>query len=698
MRVASDVGGTFTDLVYVDIESDEAGHRILTVKTAKTDTTQPNFEDGVIRALDKAGVSADRIAFLAHGTTVVINALTERKGVVTGLITTRGFRDVLGIGRGNRPALFDFRYAKPRPFVPRYLRQVVTERIDYSGRVVTPLRLEEVPPIVEHFRAEGVEAVAICFLHAYANPDHEAAIANRVRELWPDVAVVASHQITREWREYERTNTTVLSGYVQPIATRYIDSLERKLLHRGFRGEAVIMQSNGGVDTLEAARTHPITMLESGPASGVLGAAALGGIIGEPNIIALDIGGTTAKCSLIEDGQIRINTDYHIERTRDYSGHPVMVPTVDIVEIGQGGGSIAWMDQDGRLNVGPQSAGALPGPAAYGRGGTEPTTTDANLVTRRIDPDYVLGGEIKADMNAVETAFAGIAERLDVTVEEAARGIIRVANNNMTNALKLVSLNRGLDPRDFTLVAFGGGGGLHASALASELGIPKVIVPVNSAVFSAWGMLHCDIRRDYVLTRLTTLEHAAAGAVADAFGELGARALAQGGAGAHEPGAGILFERFVDMRYHGQEHSVRVALVEEALDSAAIERVVERFHESHKREFSYTLDSPVEFVTYHLVAVSPIERPGLPTSARTGAAPDRAMRERRTVDYDVHGIHDAAIYERARLEPGMELMGPAVIEEPASTVVVFPGDRVSIDDHGNLYLELDDSRQGAADA
>ena len=352
------------------------------------------------------------------------------------------------------------------------------------------------------------------------------------------------------------------------------------------------------------------------------------------------------------------------------------------------------MDEDGRLNVGPQSAGALPGPAAYGRGGTEPTTTDANLVVRRIDPDYVLGGEIKADMESVRAAFAGIAERLGVTIEGAARGIIRVANNNMTNALKLVSVNRGFDPRDFTLVAFGGGGGLHASALASELGIPRVIIPVNCSVFSAWGMLHCDIRRDHVLTRLTTLERAAAGAVVDAFAELAERALAESSSGAHETETEILFERFVDMRYHGQEHSVRIALTEDGLGPAAIERIVERFHESHEREYSYTLDSPVEFVTYHLVAISPIDRPDLPAPHRTGAALHQAMRTRRMVDYDVHGVHSAEIFERSRLEPGMELHGPAVIEEPAATVVVFPGDRVCVDDHGNLHLELDESRQG----
>ena len=685
MRVASDVGGTFTDLVYYDLDKD--GGEVSVVKTAKIETTPPHYEEGVMGSLAKAGVAPKNIDFLAHGTTVVINALAERKGVTTGLITTRGFRDVLEIARGNRPALFNFRYAKPRPLVPRFLRREVTERMDYMGNVVTAVALDEVAAIVEDFRAEGVEAVAICFLHAYANPVHEEAVLAKVAELWPAVSVVASHQVTREWREYERTNTTVMSGYIHPIVVGYLDSLEKKLVAGGFRGTAVIMQSNGGVDTIDAAKSHAITMLESGPASGVLGAGVLGKMIGEPNIIALDIGGTTAKCSLIEDGQVRITTEYFIEKTRTYAGYPVMVPTVDIAEIGQGGGSIAWMDEDGRLNVGPQSAGAVPGPAAYGRGGSEPTTTDANLLVGRIDPDYFLGGEIKADMDAARRSFGTLSERLGMSVEETARGIIRIANNNMINALKLVSLNRGYDPRDFTLVAFGGGGAMHASALAAELNIPKVIVPVNCSVFSAWGMLMSDLRRDYVLTQLTTLNETNADKVAEAFAGMERQARADY-AGDKLGSKKIRFERFGDMRYQGQEHTVRVMFPSGKVGPKMMKKTAQTFHKSYEREYTYTLDNPVEVVTYHLVAIREIGKPSVPKLAKSGRPLDDALRGRRSVDYDVHGVHETSIYERSRLDPGMEIAGPAIIEEPDTTVVVFPSDRLTVDEYGNLYIHV----------
>ena len=692
MRVASDVGGTFTDLVYFEV--DAASGEVSAVRTAKTDTTPPDYEDGVMNSLKKAGVATGDIEFLAHGTTVVINALAERKGVTTGLITTRGFRDVLEIARGNRPALFNFRYAKPKPLVPRYLRREVTERMNYMGEVVTPLALDEIPAIVETFKEEGVEAVAICLLHAYANPDHEVAVFDRVRELWPEKAVVASHQVTREWREYERTNTTVLSAYIHPIAVRYLDNLERKLSADGFTGQAVIMQSNGGVDTIESARGSAITMLESGPASGVLGAGALGRIIDEPNIIALDIGGTTAKCSLIDDGRVRITTEYFIEKTREYAGYPIMVPTVDIVEIGQGGGSIAWMDEDGRLNVGPQSAGAVPGPAAYGRGGTEPTTTDANLLTGRIDPEYFLGGEIKADMGAARDVFERLAGPLAMSVAETARGIIRIANNNMINALKLVSLNRGYDPREFTLVAFGGGGGMHASALAAELNIPKVIVPVNCSVFSAWGMLMSDLRRDYVLTQLSTLDEEATPKVGEAFAGMEKRASADFAGSELGAAREIRFERFGDMRYQGQEHTVRVLFPAGEIDTKTIAKIVETFHKTYEREYTYTLENPVEIVTHHLVALREIGKPRVPTLERTGRTLDEARRGTRLVDYDLHGAHEAVIYERSLLEPGMELDGPAIVEEPDTTVVVFPNDRLSVDNYGNLHLHVGPTKMG----
>jgi N-methylhydantoinase A len=501
LRAATDVGGTFTDLVAFSTDPETGRQEIL---TAKADTTPPEFERGVLDVLEKSGIVTSEIGFLAHGTTLVINAITERKGVKTGLITTTGFRDSLEIARGNRPDYFNLHYEKPPPFVPRYLRREVPGRLTHDGREREPLDLADVPGIIEDFRADGVEAVAICLLHAYADPTHEQAVLDRVRELWPEATAVASHQITREWREYERTSTTVLSAYVQPVAERYLTRLATGVREAGFDGQLYIMQSNCGVDSVEKTKAIPITMVESGPASGFWGAAELGRLIGEPNVLALDIGGTTAKCSLIEGGHVKVISDYWIERSRLSAGYPIMVPVVDLVEIGNGGGSIAWVDDFGKLHVGPRSAGAVPGPAAYGRGGTAATTTDANLELGRINRDFFCGGEIAADMAAAGRALDEVAERLGVDRASAAQGVVRIANNNMINALKLISLNRGYDPRDFTLVAFGGGGGMHAVALAGELGIRKVVIPRAADVFSAWGMLMSDLRRAQIGSRVSS--------------------------------------------------------------------------------------------------------------------------------------------------------------------------------------------------
>jgi N-methylhydantoinase A len=433
IRAASDVGGTFTDLVYFDI--DEKTGTIRSIGTEKAHTTSPNFEEGVATAFEKANIALSDVDFFAHGTTVVINALTERKGAKTALITTEGFRDILEIARGNRPDFFNLKYRKPEPFVPRYLRREVPERMDYKGNILRPLEMGTLDAIVADFKADGVEAVAICLLHAYANPVHEIAIADRIQSLWPDVSVICSHQITREWREYERTNTAAVCAFVQPVTEKYLSNMEKKLEADRFDGSFYVMQSNGGIDTVTATKRTPISIIESGPASGVLGAAALGEALGIGNIIAFDIGGTTAKCSLIDNGQVAITSQYMIERSATSAGYPIMTPVVDIVEIGNGGGSIGWVDDHGKMHVGPKSAGAKPGPVAYGKGGTEPTTTDANLMLRRTNPDYFIGGEITADMEAVTAAFDRLGDELGIGADEAARGVIRIANNNMTNAL-----------------------------------------------------------------------------------------------------------------------------------------------------------------------------------------------------------------------------------------------------------------------
>ena len=684
IRVATDVGGTFTDLVCFETDHATGQSRVI---TAKSDTTPPNFEQGVLNVLAKGGVDPRSVDFLAHGTTVVINALTERKGVKVGLITTEGFRDTLEIARGNRPDFFNLHYEKPKPFVPRYLRRELPGRVSYKGAEMKPLDLSGLPAIVDDFRAEGVEAVAICFLHSYANTSHEQAALAEVQRLWPGVSAVSSHQITREWREYERSNTAVLSAYVQPTAERYLSRLNNGLREKGFDKSPYIMQSNCGVDSLESVSKIPITMVESGPASGFWGAAELGKLIGEPNVLALDIGGTTAKCSLIENGEIRIKTDYWIERDRTSAGYPIMVPVVDLVEIGNGGGSIAWVDDFGKLHVGPQSAGAVPGPAAYGRGGTKATTTDANLWLGRINKDYFCGGEIDADMKSAEAAIKAVAEKLGVDADEAARGIIRIANNNMVNALKLVSLNRGHDPRDFTLVAFGGGGGMHAVALAAELGVSKVVVPAGASVFSAWGMMMSDLRRDYFVTRLADLRTGAAAGIEAVFAESEEQAKAQFAAEGIEA-AKVKFLRYGKFRYQNQEHTTEVLVAGGAITDERLAGIEAAFHETYEREYTYRLDAPVEMVGIHLVASAEVGKLTMRKREATGAKAEAALKGHRDVDYALEGIHRAAIYDGARLEPGMTLQGPAIVEDSGSTVVVHPGNRVEVDGYGNIHIHL----------
>ena len=684
IRVATDVGGTFTDLLV--LESNEATGEAV-VRSAKADTTPGGYEEGVFDVMAKGGVAADEVDFLAHGTTVVINALTERTGVRVGLITTQGFRDTLEIARGNRPDFFNLHYQKPEPFVPRSLRRELPGRMDYHGREMQPLDLAPLPEIVADFRAEGVEAVAVCFIHAYANPAHEQVALAALERLWPEVSAISSHQITREWREYERTSTAVLSAYVQPVAERYLQRLDAGLAERDFGGGLYIMQSNCGVDSVETVSRIPITMVESGPASGVWGAAELGRLIGEPNVLALDIGGTTAKCSLIEDARVRIKTDYWIGRSRATAGYPIMVPVVDLVEIGNGGGSIAWVDDFGKLRVGPRSAGAMPGPAAYGRGGTEATTTDANLWLGRINRDYFCGGAVEADMDAVRKSIEAVGDRLGVDADEAARGIVRIANNNMVNALKLVSVNRGFDPRDFTLIAFGGGGAMHAVALAQELGVTKVVVPADASVFSAWGMMMSDLRRDDVVTLLVDLDADHADAIEAAFAETETRARDRFATEGVDAGA-VRLSRFGRFRYQNQEHTTEVPLGADPVTAERVAAIEADFHETYEREYTYRLDAPVEMVGFHVVARVEIGKLTMTRREVTGRALDEARKGSRPVDYALEGVREAAIYDGERLEPGMAFDGPAIVEDSGTTVVAHPGNRAEVDDFGNIRIHI----------
>ena len=679
MRVATDIGGTFTDLVCVDEHTGE-------LWSTKTSTTPARFEQGVLDALRKAGTDPASIGAFVHGTTIVINTLTERSGAVVGLLTTRGFRDVLEIGRGNRPDMYNFYYRKPAPFVPRHLRFEVSERVTYQGEEITPLAEDEVRAAVAALREAGVAAVAICFLHAYVDDAHERRCAAIVAEEWPEALVTTSSAITREWREYERTSTVVLNAYVQPRARQYLSGLREELRGAGLAGSLYVMQSNGGATSFADAERSPIQLIESGPVAGIYGAALLGRQLGITNIIGLDIGGTTAKCSLIDGGEVKVSTDYKIEWTRAHAGYPVKVPVVDIVEIGAGGGSIGWFDAAGALHVGPRSAGAVPGPACYGLGGEEPTITDANLIAGRIDPEYFLGGEIHLTPEAARTAIAPIAKQLGLGLQEAAVGMIRLVNANMVTALKLISVQRGYDPRDFTLVAFGGGGAMHAAALAEELQIGQVIIPVEPAVFSAWGMLMSDLRRDVIQTHIVRADRVGPEVVdsiwAGLENELKGFLSVEGFSGAD-----MQVGRRVEMRYVGQEHTVNLPFPSGTVDLATLDSVRTQFNQRHEHLYTYRLDAPIEFVTFHATVIAPVGKPQRPRIAGHGPeAP--ARRGRRPVHFDQWGVVDTPIYERSVLGAGACLDGPAIVEEPASTTVVLPGQKLRVDDWGNLLITI----------
>jgi N-methylhydantoinase A len=675
IRLAVDIGGTFTDVVAVDAGTGR-------VIRAKADTTPGHLEQGVLDALGRSGVPAPEVAALIHGTTVVINALTERRGVPTALVTTKGFRDVLEIGRANRPDLYNLAYAKPVPFAPRHLRFEVTERMSYQGEVLEPLSEADLAGIAGRLAGLGVQAVAVCLLHAWANPEHEQRAVKALAGRLPGVSVIGSHQVSRQWREYERSSTTVLSAYVQPVVSSYLGSLTRALRSAGVRGPLHVMRSNGGICSFERAAGTPISLLESGPVAGVTAAAELGRRLGARHVLALDIGGTTAKTSAVRDGQVRVDSLHHVGKTPVFAGYPVQAPTVEIIEIGAGGGSVAWADDAGGLHVGPRSAGAQPGPACYGRGGTEPTLTDANLVAGRIDPCYFLGGAMTLDEDAAARALATLGARLGADASEVARGVIRYAVAQMSHALRLVTLRRGYDPREFAFVAYGGAGPLHAALLARELGIARTIIPPGPGHFSAFGMLAGPLRADAVQTVVgplddTDLDAAFARAQDAATGELGAH--------------GAELTRYAELRYQGQEHTLEVAIPAGTDLSGAAGRAELRsaFDRRCLEAYAFRLDVPLEVVAVRVSAVAPM--PAVQWSggdeARGAGAADPASSSR-LVDLDIHGgVAQVPVIGRSELTGGGRLAGPCVVEEQAATTLVLPGQAAYCDEMGNLVIE-----------
>jgi N-methylhydantoinase A len=672
IALAIDIGGTFTDLAAVDRRD---GSLIL----AKVATTSSRLQQGVLSALERSELDPGDVGAFVHGSTVVINAVTERRGARVALVTTEGFRDVLEIGRANRPDLYNLSYRKPEPFVPRRLRFEVPERISHTGAVLVPLDEAEVESLAERLRALGVEAVAVCFLHAWTNHDHERRAAELLSKHLPDVEIVASHQVSAQWREYERTSTSVLSAFVKPTVATYLEDLRTGLQGVGVEAPLYAMRSSGGVSSFERATEAPITLLESGPVAGVTAAAELGRRLGVHDVLTLDIGGTTAKTSAVRGGRVTIETLHHVERTPTSAGYPIQAPVVQIVEIGAGGGSIALVDDAGGLHVGPRSAGAEPGPACYGRGGEEPTLTDANLIAGRLDPAYFLGGSMPLDVDAANRSLSRLGGRMGVDAATAARGILRSVVAQMSRALRLVTLRRGHDPRDFTFVAFGGAGPLHAALLARELGVARTVIPAAPGHFSALGMLLGDFRADAVRTHVGPLERAA---LAPLFDELEREAAAE-----LEREAGERrIERFARLRYVGQEHTLEVSLGEGPIDDALLERLRDRFDAASEETYAFRLPTAVELVEAR-VSVSAAR--GEAVEWKTVAAPAPELRPRE-VDLDEHGgVRQVSVVERRSLQTGDRLDGPCIVEEPATTVLILPGQSVTVDELSNLVIEED---------
>ena len=678
--VGVDIGGTFTDLVgCID-------GRIVTTKasTVPADPTRGVADTLALADCDIAGLSE-----VLHGSTVAINTVLERKGARTALITTKGFRDVYAIGRGNRIESFNLFFHRPKPLVERELTFEVTERVNAKGEALIPLNVGEMEGLAAALRARGVEAVAVCLLHSYANPAHEQRIGAILRQAMPDAFVTLSHEILREYREYERTSTTALNAYVGPRVQGYLRRLETYLRSARFGGKIQMMRSNGGVMSIALAQEQPVSMMESGPVAGMIGAGRLAKLLGVNTCIGFDMGGTTAKTSLIIDGAAAIEEGYVIGGAA--SGQPMQLPVVDIVEVGAGGGSIAWADPDGGIHVGPRSAGADPGPACYGKGNPDPVVTDANLVLGRINPRRFLGGNMSLDLSAAERAIREkLAAPLGLSVRDAALGIVRIADAAMSLAVRAVSVNKGVDPRDTALIAFGGGGPLHAGAIAREIFVPKVIVPKLPGTFSALGMLMASWRQDFVRTLIGRLGGLQAAKVETAFAELtkaGEGQIVRDGIAR----SAAEFAFYANLRYVGQEHTIPIAVDNPNMLTDDLGRIRRLFHVEHAKRYSQSApDESMEIVSLRLVV----------TAARADTLAERWLSEsfvpegaredttRAVVFGDPERPLKTPILWRPALPPGTKIEGPAVIEEPNSTTLIHPGDIATVTPAGHLIIAI----------
>jgi N-methylhydantoinase A len=684
-RIGVDIGGTFTDVAMIEEASGRIG-------IAKTPTTPEDFGQGVLNGLNEAlakyGLPASDVTLLSHATTIVTNALLEEKGARIALVTTSGFRDVLELRRSARADLYDLFQDPPAVLVPRQRRLEVTERVGADGAVVVPLASDELPALVEQLRALEVEAVAVSLLFSFQNPAHEKAVGEAIRAGLPGVPVFLSSEVLPEIREFERTSTTAVCAYVGPILEGYLNRLSEATRSLGLP-ELYVMGSAGGVLDVPAALAMPAAAVESGPAAGVIAAQLIGRQLGLPNLLSFDMGGTTAKASLIENGRVETTAEYEVGSSASQSrwlhgtGHPIRVPVIDLAEVSAGGGSIAWIDPAGALKVGPHSAGAVPGPVCYGQGGTEPTITDTNLILGYLDATSLLGGGLPIDYASAERAIRQrIAEPLGQTVEQAAAGIIAVVNNAMAEALRMVSVERGHDPRDFALVAFGGAGPLHACALAEELDVPEVIVPPIPGAFSALGLVGADIRRDYARTIYAPLEALTPERLAAIWEDMAAEGRAMLTA-ARVPLERQQLLRQADLRYGRQAYELTVEAPEGPVTAATLSALADGFHAAHERTYGHKNEAEaVHVVTLRLSAVGLLGDPQFAEATGDG----NSLKAERPAWFAATGRVATPVHDRARMAVGQTVPGPAIVESFDSTLVLPPGWQAWVDEAGFLRL------------
>ena len=684
IRIAFDIGGTFTDFVLHDAANDVT--HTLKIPSTPDDPGQAVIS-GFNELLQLTGTKAEALSGVLHATTIATNAILERKGAATGLITTEGFRDVLIIGRQKRYETYDLYIDKPEPLIPRQHILEVSERLDQGGDVIVELDMASVDRAIDALLTTDRETVAVSLLHAYANPTHELAIRDRINARAPNISVSLSSDVSPKFREYERTNTTVANAYITPTVDRYLSALQSALKQQGYQQELFIMQSSGGLVTPAMAKTYPIRIIESGPAAGVLMAGQVGNDEGYDHVITFDMGGTTAKLGAVDDRSPAVASTFEVGHVRykKGSGLPINIPAVELLEIGAGGGSIARNEQ-GMISVGPDSAGAEPGPVCYGQGGTEPTITDANLTLGYIDPEWFNGGTIQLDQDAAAHAISTqIGQPLELSLGEAAWGIHLIATMNMENALRVVSVERGRDPRAHAMVAFGGAGPLHAARLARAVGIPKVIVPRGAGVGSAVGLLQAAPRIDVSTTRVMDLHNDASEQISDIFAGLEERA--QKDLASLGDNLTVNWSRQGYMRYVGQGFEVRVDLPPGPIDKSYAARAIEAFDTAYLKIHKFLdRDARIEVVDWNLAATLPEYQQTIKISPKKGDR--KPPRERQAWFPEAGGFTKTAVMDRARLMPEDIVAGPAIVEDVDCTTVILPGDHAQLSEDGHLIITI----------